>query len=130
MSGGGPSPSPSWEFPGADGPRCPSVTHFHSLQGWPLLQFHPLLAGTSPLLKVFTGSRQFPPNSAQFPSWLAHDVRFYPRPKFVSPSPISFLAKTDGPNWAADAGDTPNPARIGSPDPPDRFIRSCFVAIG
>ena len=98
--------------------------------GGPLLQFHPLFAGTSPLLKVFTRACQFPPNVAQIPSWLAQDARFCPPPKIASPTPTSFRAKTDGPNWAADASDTPNPARIGSPDPLDRFIHSCFVAVG
>ena len=42
--------------------------------------------------------------------------------------PTSFSTKTGGPTWAADAADTPNPARIGSLDAPGSFIRSCFVA--
>ena len=66
----------------------------------------------------------------KFLAGLAQDVRFYPAPKFVSPIPTSFPAKTDRPNWATDVSDRPNPALIDSPDPPDRFIRSCFVSIG
>ena len=42
--------------------------------------------------------------------------------------PPSFSTKTGGPTWAADAADTPNPARIGSLDASGSFIRSCFVA--
>ena len=42
----------------------------------------------------------------------------------------SFRAKIDGPNWAAIVANTPNPAPISSPDPPDSFIHSCFLAIG
>ena len=51
---------------------------------------------------------------------LAQDARFYPAPKIVSPTPTSFLAKTDWPNWATTASKTQNPARFDSPDPPDR----------
>ena len=47
----------------------------------------------------------------------------------MSHTPTSFRRKTDGPHWAADAADTPNPARISCADPPDRFIHSCFFAI-
>ena len=94
------------------------------------MQLHPFFAGTSPLLKVFTKTVRCIGKSVCFHSSVAQDVRFYPRPKFVSPTPTSFRAKTDGPNWATTAADTPNPARIDSPDPPDRFIHSCFVAIG
>ena len=43
-------------------------------------------------------------------------------------TPTSIRAKFDGPTWAKDAADTPNPARSSSLDAPDRFFRSCFVA--
>ena len=43
-------------------------------------------------------------------------------------TPTSIRAKIDGPTWAKDAADTPNPARSSSLDAPDRFFRSCFVA--
>ena len=43
-------------------------------------------------------------------------------------TPTSIRAKIDGPTWAKDAADTPNPARSSSLEAPDRFFRSCFVA--
>ena len=94
------------------------------------MQFYPFFGGTSPGQELFTDFGQYTPNVAGIPSWLARDVRSYPCPKIMSRIPTSFRRKTDGPHWAADAPDTPNPARISCADPPDRFIHICFFAIG
>ena len=41
----------------------------------------------------------------------------------------SFRAKTDGPNWAENAVNAPNPARVNSTAVSDRSIHSWFVAV-
>ena len=66
-------------------------------------------------------------NSSSSPTYSSSCIRT-PCPKIMSRTPTSFRAKIDGPNWADIVANTPNPVPINPPAPPDRPIRSCFLA--